>query len=654
MSDLIQSKYFKTPILVLLILLSGLMIMGYGFRLSGLTTLNTVTSLAGSQISLRIQEQISNHLLAVNHVRDYVENLDTISEKVYQDLVSGILQEYKGFQAINFISPDGHIIWINPSEGNEIVLGRDLHSHTYANTTFIKSEETGTDQITPPLRLWQGGFGIATYFPIRIDDELQGYVNGVIRISNFLDNYLHESTFMDYFFQVRSGPTVIYEANYQEGVYESNISSEHDLRVGDNFLNLMLVAGRKGYSEDTKQLQLLFYITGILFSLAFSILTYFNARRHDLLTISSQKIQKSEENYRGIFENSNDAIYQTSLDGKLVIANNAWYDLFGYTESETRQFQVEELYENPMDRKTFMDTITREGFVNAFNVRLKKKTGEIMDCILSANILYDDQGNPGGFQGLIHDMTQVIEQEKALKKALEEAQKSARLKNNIITNISHEIRTPLNSILGFSMLLYDEYKTTLTEDQIEFFKNISQSGKRLTRSISGILDYSVLESGNYILEKEKMDLVQIIHDVLHELRDIPVDNYPKVSLENVQNPCWITADLHSIKQAVNNIIHNAIQYSKGNDITIAVDCNSEGVWVRIIDNGIGILDDYMKNIYDTFSQESEGLSRSFEGLGLGLALSKKYIELNGGILDIKSAKNVGTTVTISLPGKLEE
>ncbi len=649
MSKSQQISYVRIPFLVFLILLSGLLIIGYNFRLSDLKEIRSLTLITDTQIALRVQELINSHLDILHHVRDDFEIHGEMDEESFNKHVYDILEHRTGFQAINFINPEGVIQWINPVEGNEMVLGRDLHSHQFASETFSQAEQTVSDQITPPIRLWQGGIGFATYFPVRKNGELVGFVNGVVRLSNFLDNYLLLNSFNQFHIIVLHENEVIYEANAPASKPRYDISTEQIIHIGKHDVSIQLIPHTTLFSFQTDWLRIIFYLVGFLFSVAFSIITYLNLKRQYNLEITTKQIQSSEEKYRGIFENSNDAIYQSATDGSLLMANDAWHDLFGYQKEELKSFNVTNLYYNQEDRSTFVKAISENGFVKNYDMVLKNKAGNKVYCILSSTIMVDEAGEPIGYQGIIHDITEKIEREKILSQALDEAEKSARLKNNIIKNMSHEIRTPLNTILGFSEILKDEMGRTLSTEQEHHFSIIRQSGKRLIRTISEILDYSVLESGNYTAELKPTDVVPVLHSIIDDLANADHTIQTQIHTGWESEEYLATIDEYSFNHAMANIIHNAIQFSGGNHVSIEIQKTDSQIIIVVKDQGIGISADFQDDMFDVFSQESAGLGRHYEGLGLGLPLAKLFIELNRGTIHIDSKKNKGTTVTVSLP-----
>jgi len=186
-------------------------------------------------------------------------------------------------------------------------------------------------------------------------------------------------------------------------------------------------------------------------------------------------------------------------------------------------------------------------------------------------------------------------------------------------------------------------------DEKEFFEVIDRSGQRLIRTVHEILDMSQMDTQSYNLNIKEFDLSLVVQQAITELtprineKNLTVDFYSEI-----QNPI-LNADEYCITQAVSNIIDNAIKYTNEGGLTIWIDENIEHTILVIKDTGIGISKVYLKQVFEIFSQESAGYSRKYEGLGLGLALTKSYLEVNNAEINIDSIKGAGTKVTITFP-----
>jgi two-component system, sensor histidine kinase len=229
---------------------------------------------------------------------------------------------------------------------------------------------------------------------------------------------------------------------------------------------------------------------------------------------------------------------------------------------------------------------------------------------------------------------------KELEATQEKAIQASEVKSEFLTQISHEVRTPLNIIQNYISLLSTECSRNEFED---YLVTINKAGKRLTRTIEMIVEYSELIAGGYEPKRESFNVSKMINEITAKYRDIssiPIETYFNSSV-------IINSDKYAVNQILNNIIDNAVKFTEKGKITISTEFDSaSGYKIVISDTGIGISEKYMSKIYSPFSQEEQGYTRSFDGNGIGLAMTQKYCELNDIEIEIKSKKNIGTDVKL--------
>lgn len=253
---------------------------------------------------------------------------------------------------------------------------------------------------------------------------------------------------------------------------------------------------------------------------------------------------------------------------------------------------------------------------------------------------------------LISDqVARVIERknyELKLKKAKEEAEESSKLKSQFLAQISHEVRTPLNSILSFTSLIESELKGKLSDDLKDSFEIINNGGERLRRTIELLLNASLLQNGKYKIHIEEVDLVKyILKPIIKQFSLQAKEKELKLEFENNLGNSNVVCDVYTTGQILINIIDNAFKYTKQGEIIVRAFKNSSGkIQVDVADTGIGISEEYLPKIFETFSQEETGYTRKYEGMGLGLALVKEYALLNNIEISVESKKGKGTKFSI--------
>lgn len=234
-----------------------------------------------------------------------------------------------------------------------------------------------------------------------------------------------------------------------------------------------------------------------------------------------------------------------------------------------------------------------------------------------------------------------------LQIAKERSEEMNRLKSNFLANMSHEIRTPINGILGLSQIIEDE----VDSEQIrEYVKMQQSSGKRLLNTIESILSLSRLESENIVFNMRLLNVNEMIREVVGTLR--PLAQSKNIGIQHLHPEmevnCYIEETL--LYQVLNNVVGNAIKFTHEGNVSIeARQKDDRQICIVVTDTGIGISEDFKHRVFTPFEQESSGTNRRFEGSGLGLSITKKYLELVGGEISFKSRKNEGTTFYLYLP-----
>lgn len=252
-------------------------------------------------------------------------------------------------------------------------------------------------------------------------------------------------------------------------------------------------------------------------------------------------------------------------------------------------------------------------------------------------------------QKVADQLTQMLSErlkyEEELVQAKEKAEASSRLKSNILDNVNHEFRTPLAGIIGSAEILEMDVADPLQE----FVGFIKQSAYRLQSTLDAVVDLSALESENINLDLEVVDFVKVLEDSVSRLKPVAIRKGLQfyAQLENKAAP--ILADERALENVLDHLIDNAVKFTHDGKIQIAIDQDADHVTMTLQDTGIGIASEFMPKLFDAFVQESDGISRSYEGIGIGLTIAHKLIEQMDGSLELESQKNEGTTVTLSFP-----
>ncbi|MEO9869269.1 MAG: ATP-binding protein, partial [Ekhidna sp.] len=253
---------------------------------------------------------------------------------------------------------------------------------------------------------------------------------------------------------------------------------------------------------------------------------------------------------------------------------------------------------------------------------------------------------------LIIYITRTKEFQTALNASRRNAIKLAKEKEQFLANMSHEIRTPMNAIGGFARLLL---KSNLDKEQSEYIQIIDKSTEHLTYILNDVLDFSKLQSGKIVLEDKVFNPELIIRDVIKLLEDKAQEKSLKLSYKTENLPEFVLGDAFRLRQILLNLLHNGIKFTNNGGVTIVakktkVVKNNLLLTFQVIDTGIGIPQNRLKQVFDEFEQVNKDDKR--KGTGLGLAITKKLVKIHKGTIRIESKEKIGTTFTFTLPYKI--
>ncbi|MCX6169823.1 MAG: PAS domain S-box protein [Ignavibacteriales bacterium] len=352
-------------------------------------------------------------------------------------------------------------------------------------------------------------------------------------------------------------------------------------------------------------------------------------------------------------EQSPASVIITDLNGNIEYVNPKFVSLTGFSLDEVKGknprilksgFTINEEYAN------LWSTI-KSGNEWKGEFHNKKKNGELYWEAASISPIIDNNGTIINYLAVKEDITERKRSEKELIIAKEKAEQADKLKSEFLAQMSHEIRTPLHAMLSFSRIIRDKIygEESLNTDIDNSFEGIDISGKRIIRTIDLIVNISQLQTGSYDYKPQEVDLYnEILSKVYNEYLGIAKKSNLDFNLSKEECNTQILIDRYSVQQIIENLIDNAIRFTDKGFVNISLGMNNEKkLYIQISDTGIGMSKEYLQKIFTPFSQEEQGYTRPFDGNGLGLALIKKYCDLNNIALEVKSEKGVGTTFTLT-------
>ncbi len=370
-----------------------------------------------------------------------------------------------------------------------------------------------------------------------------------------------------------------------------------------------------------------------------------------LLKKSQEQVRVQHATLSSIKDLSPDCILAVNQFDKVISSNKKLLSMWDITYNDFTQ-GGEELF-NLLSKKAESDN--KNELVKIYNSVIEQEEGLLLSKLQFKGKIYDLYSYPilqhsGEYSGRVwyfKDITKHEEIRVEIEKNINEMEKNARLRNQFFAFLSHDIKTPLNSILGFGDLLET---TELDETQSEYLKNLKISSEHMLELVKNIVDFTKIENGNFEIYKQPLDLVEMLEECVYTFQNEASKKGIELSFRNIDAPEIIKNDHLRLKQVLNNLISNAIKFTKKGYIKITSKFNKKTNKVIIIveDTGNGVAKFAQKHIFTPFEQEDASIAQSYGGSGLGLAISKMLVNKMGGKIALKSEKGKGSIFSFSI------
>ena len=354
---------------------------------------------------------------------------------------------------------------------------------------------------------------------------------------------------------------------------------------------------------------------------------------------AEENLKRSEKRYRNMMEVLDVPLYITDNDCKIVFANKAFRRDFGEIEGDT--FCYQKLMNGKVRCnwcKDLQELRPGEKYEREYH---RKSDGRIYQTMM-----VPVEFNPGEVRKMVvmRDLTEILNDKKR-------AEESDRLKTAFLANMSHEVRTPLNAILGFSSILNDE--TLPNEEKNRFVDLIHQSGIQLLNIIDDIVDVARIEQGDLRISIMPVEVSFLLSEVMDIMKlELADGSKPDIELKLDNNlPAGFSckADPLRLKQVLMNLMGNGIKFTKKGHVNLEAFSNDKEVVFNVEDTGMGIPPEKQELIFERFRQVDESSTRVAGGNGLGLFISKNFVEAMGGTLKVRSVPGTGSIFSVVLP-----
>ncbi len=336
-------------------------------------------------------------------------------------------------------------------------------------------------------------------------------------------------------------------------------------------------------------------------------------------------------------------VSKTNLNGIITYVNQKFCDITGYTKEELIGKPHNIIRHPDTPKEVFKELWKTIKNKNIFHAIIKNKTKNGSFYYVDSTIvpILNLQGEVSEYFGMRNDVTELI-------KAKEEALSAERAKSAFLATMGHELRTPLNAVIGFSQILMSKNDMPL-EKVHSFVEKIHLSGRHLLSIVNNILDFSKMEAENMELSKQEVDLNTLVIEAITLVETTANHKKIRIKKENFVAKT-VFGDAQLLKQVLLNILSNALKFTPENaSITLTCKDSATEHIISICDEGIGLSQEQIKNLFKPFSQIKEHQNEAIKGTGLGLAISKKIIELHHGKIEVQSTLGAGSCFIIYLP-----
>ncbi len=370
------------------------------------------------------------------------------------------------------------------------------------------------------------------------------------------------------------------------------------------------------------------------------------------------KLKENQLWLQSILDNTTSLIFIKDLAGRYILVNKRFKEMLSVEDSQVihktdYDFNDRKLADH---YKMLDDEVIRTGKSVEREELVHTIDGE-RNLLLIKFPLLDDNNRVFGISGIATDITERTHYQQELIKASKDAEEAKRMQEQFLANMSHEIRTPMNGIQGMTNLLLD---TSLSEQQTEFANIIRRSASNLLVIINDILDFSKIKAGKLTIEKIDFNLQDVLnnaqavfsHRVLKKQLDLRIEVDPSI-------PDLLRGDPYRLNQVLLNLIGNALKFTERGHIQVKVNRlthteNGALLLFSVSDTGIGISEENLPHIFESFSQAGIDISRRYGGTGLGLAISNQLLKLQNGDITVTSVLGEGSSFNFRIPYEFSE
>ena len=387
---------------------------------------------------------------------------------------------------------------------------------------------------------------------------------------------------------------------------------------------------------------------------------YFSNEEQQLLSVFSEilvnlylRIEAEQEvkKFKTIADHANYGMGIIGMNGKVMYINYYFASLLGYSPDELYGHFLENILskEQMVKIKPLFENLKETGSITSVELWLNDRYGKSIPLLINSLLIEGNDYQPSFATTTAIDISGQKEKEEELIQAKEKAEESDHLKSVFLANLSHEIRTPMNGILGFMEVLNNPELPEV--EQQEYMESVKESGQRLLETFDNLMEISKIETGEIKLRNEEIEINTLMEQLFASYKNKVKDKEIEFNIQKAypETKLFLYTDREKLNRVLKRLLQNAIKFTNQGHIELGYSWKNGKIEFFIKDTGIGIARDKLNLVFDNFVQADFNLSRSHEGLGLGLSITKAYVEKLGGEINVDSEINKGTIFYVSLP-----
>ncbi|MBF0383824.1 MAG: response regulator [Magnetococcales bacterium] len=601
------------------------------------------------------------HLLFMGRpINEIPEKIVTLKSSSSQ-LLSYFDKELLRYLAQEHLKLDGTMLATNKA----ILLLKELHLNDLLPSKIINNNsEQNIDELVDKLIRTLKKFTVGLHHYLEEEKESGGHSDTLIHIEQRI-SMLWEEAALDL-------DTInLLLDNYVEATHK-NLAKQHDDRtvyllwiIGMAFIFVVIIStllgkslnqrihvltmGARAFAEGLPDHRIKLETKDVFAQLADVFNQMAEERKRYEIGLENERSYVND-----LIENSMNMIISVDKDKRIVVFNQTAQETFGYNLNEVRGKSAEILYYDIGIQENVSQELLNNGRFSG-EILNKRKNGEPFSSYLSAVVLYDEDGKFNGVVGNSRELTEEKEIE-TVRLQKDAAEAASATKSEFLANMSHEIRTPMNAIIGLSDLALGMEMTPRLQD---YLKKISNASHSLLRIINDILDFSKIEAGKLDLESHDF-LLRDLFDRLTDLFRVPAVDSGVELIMDVSKECRyvLTGDSLRLEQILINLLGNAIKFTNEGEVEVKVktveqleDPTVDGPIVlefSIRDTGIGMTEEQVGKLFQSFQQADSSTTRKYGGTGLGLTISKRLTQMMGGKIWLESKPSQGSTFSFTV------